>query len=359
MTKPMRPPLTLPLKAKLGIGAAALGLLALLAAWLVVGGMGQMSRHMQAVLQAESRIDRYSVLSTQIGRYLVVATEAIQTGLDESDRAARLEKLALDVTATFAQLHDDTEKAVAAAGSLGLNEQSRRATISLSIARMQAQFNATHRVLQAPAQSRERLQGYIDSFAIGFDPNLNAAISEELRGRAKIRDQIDELQQRLTRWGYGVGALAIGLAVVSYLGVIRPQFRRLTQLQVASRQIGAQNFAVSLPETPRDEIGLLFAETNQMARALALRKSEVTSEWARLNETIAQRTEDLRQANAALTQQDQNRRRFFADISHELRTPLTVIMMEAQIGQAVPDPDLAAAFTTIRHRAERLNRRVD
>ncbi len=67
--------------------------------------------------------------------------------------------------------------------------------------------------------------------------------------------------------------------------------------------------------------------TNRMAAALAARQAHVQAEWGRLEEEIAQRTAELRAANAQLEAVDARRRRFFADVSHELRTPLTVILM--------------------------------
>jgi len=95
-----------------------------------------------------------------------------------------------------------------------------------------------------------------------------------------------------------------------------------------------------------------------MATALAARRDAVRGEWARLNDTIAERTEALRSANARLEEIDAARRRFFADISHELRTPLTVILMEAQIGRQ-GGAGATEAFATIEARAARLNRRID
>ncbi|WP_108259247.1 hypothetical protein [Mangrovicoccus ximenensis] len=82
---------------RLGLTAAALGTAAVLSAALLVGGLGEVSARMQALEAAERRIDRYSVLSTEAARYLVVATEAVQTGLGPEDRAVRA--CALDRTA--------------------------------------------------------------------------------------------------------------------------------------------------------------------------------------------------------------------------------------------------------------------
>lgn len=342
----------------MGIGAGLLGLVALIGAAVTVIAMNRVADRLDAALAAEHRIDRYAVLSTQVASLIVVASEALQSELSPENRAGRLSNLSNGIENTFKQLRKDHALAVVDADRLGLNEQSRRATQSLGIARMEALFESTRNALQSDVTDRERLQGHIDSFAIGFDPLLNSAVTSELRARNEVLAGITVLRQRLIYMALGVSAATVVLLAVFYLGLVRPQFRRLNQLQQAARQIGQDDFDITLPEDRRDEIGQLFVETNRMAETLTARRTNVESEWARLNETIAARTEELRMANDALARTDENRRRFFADISHELRTPLTVILMEAQIGRKAM-PAAEAAFETIESRALRLNRRID
>ncbi|WP_146588764.1 sensor histidine kinase [Puniceibacterium confluentis] len=348
----------LSLRARLGLGALLLGLAALATTALIVLGMEQVSARIDAALAAEKRIERYSVLSTQVSTLIVVAAEAIQSGLPAEERAARLDSVTASVTRTFVRLRQDLEEAVEEARALGLDEQSRRATQSIGIARMEALFQSTRNAFLSSAANRERLQGYIDTFAISFDPLLNGVITDEVRARDAILSGIADLRRRLTRIAFGIAAVTLMMMTGYYLGLVRPQFDRLNLLRSAARQIGQEDFAVALPDHQPDEIGLLFTETNRMAVALARRKAKVDHEWARLNATIAERTEALRAANAELSRTDENRRRFFADISHELRTPLTVILMEAQLGLKGA-PDAASAFETIHNRALRLNRRID
>lgn len=348
----------LSLKARLGIGAGLLGLVALIAATVAVVGMNRVAERLDAALAAEHRIDRYAVLSTQAASFIVVASEALQSGLSPENRAGRLSNLSDNIESTFKRLRSDHAQAVVDADWMGLNEQSRRATQSLGIARMEALFASTRDVLLSDVTDREQLQGHIDTFAISFDPLLNSVITGELRVRNEVLAGITVLRQRLIYVAMGVSLATVLLLALFYLGLVRPQFRRLDQLQVAARQIGQGDFDIILPEDRRDEIGQLFTETNRMAGALAARRSEVEDEWARLNDTIAARTEELRAANDALARTDENRRRFFADISHELRTPLTVILMEAQIGRNAA-PAAKSAFATIESRALRLNRRID
>ncbi|MHA6346004.1 sensor histidine kinase [Roseivivax sp. CAU 1761] len=348
----------LSLKFRLGFGAALLAAAALLnAAILGIGGEGIAAR-LDASLAAERRIDRYAALSTQVSTVIVVATESIQRGLEPEARMVRLDGLASAVRRTFAGLRRDLEAAVREAGALGFDEQSRRATQSLGIARMEALFATLMTAMADPQADRERLRGHVDIFATGFDPVLNEVVRDEVRMREAILAGIAALRERLTTLALAISALSLLAFALFQFGLVAPQLRRLDRLREAAQRIGQEEFDLRLPEEGRDEIGTLFAETNRMTDALAARRDAVQAEWARLNDTIAARTEALREANARLARTDEDRRRFFADVSHELRTPLTVILMEAQLGRAGAAAP-AEAFATIEARAEGLNRRID
>ncbi len=79
----------LSLRARLGFGALLLGLAALATAALIVFGMERVSARIDAALAAEKRIERYSVLSTQVSTFIVVAAESIQSGLSVDARSGR------------------------------------------------------------------------------------------------------------------------------------------------------------------------------------------------------------------------------------------------------------------------------
>ncbi len=352
------------LRARLVLGAALIGLIAVLASGLTIRGMTLMSDQVAAAVTAEQRIQRFSVLASQIGSLIVVLYEAAQSGLDADERSTRLTGLEESIRRSFAQVRVDLDREVAAAETAGLDEQSRRATRSLGIARMEALFDGTlDRISRvdmgaAPEIRNARMQGQINAFSIGFDPLLNAAITDERRARDAAIAEIATLRAQLTRAALVVVGLAIVLVSGFYLVLVRPQLSRLDGLRAASEEIGRENFAVALPDQRDDEIGRLFQATHAMATALAERKIEVESEWARLNQTIAERTNALRQANDALAKTDDDRRRFFADVSHELRTPLTVILMEAELALKSGAAD-DGPYGVIRNRARRLNQRID
>ncbi|MGR3379349.1 sensor histidine kinase [Salipiger abyssi] len=345
----------LSLKARLGLGAGLLGLATLLTVAMLVIGMARVSQRLDTALAAETRLEQYSALSTQVSTFIVVAAEAIQRGLPPETRAERIDGIAATLDRSFVMLRAGLDAEVAEAQ--GLDEQSRRATQSLGLARMQALFRSTRDGLVSETEDRDRLRAYLDTFASGFEPLLAGAVNEEKRLRAGILAGIEDLRRSLTLAAIAIGLAALALCAGVYFGLIRPQFRRLDALRDAARRIGREEFDIALPAGPRDEIGALSAETARMAQALAARAEAVARDRAQLGEIIRQRTEALSAANARLERTDEDRRRFFADISHELRTPLTVILMEAQLGRQGDDP--APAFATIEARAQRLNRRID
>lgn len=346
------------LKLRLGIGAALLGAVTLLTAVILLVGMGRVADRLDAALASDMRMARYGLLSTQVATFLVIATEAVQTGLPTDTRRDRILSVMDQIQTTFGHLQADVQVAVLQARDLGIDEQSRYGTQSLGLARMEAQMQRARLGLLQDTDDRTRLRAHLDIFSTGFDGLLNQAVNAERLFRSEILAGIEQLRQRLTWIALVVAGLTVVMVPGFYLALIRPLFQRLDGLRAAALQIGQEDFAVALPTNNSDEIGQLYFETNRMAAALAARQAKVQAEWARLSETIAQRTKDLRAANTLLEEVDDNRRRFFADISHELRTPLAVILMEAEIG-CMGSPDPEASFVTIQARATRLNRRID
>lgn len=348
----------LSLKFRLAAGAALLGVGTILTALVLFFGLNEVASRLDAALASETRMARYSSLSTQAATFIVITTEAVQRGQSDTVRLERITPVADQLRNTFLLLNDGVEDAVFAARDLGLDAQSRYGTQSLGLARMEALLNATLTGLSDSTAEDLTLRAHIDRFASGLDPLLSQAVNTELLFRNAIMDGISDLRRQLTQIALLIVAGTLLAVAAFYYGLIHPQFNRLDRLRRAAHQIGQGDFDIRLPVSRGDEIGQLSVETNHMAAALLARQTDVQKEWSRLNEKIAERTEALRAANDALAATDEKRRRFFADISHELRTPLTVILMEAQIGKTGgPDPE--AAFATIESRAARLNRRID
>lgn len=350
---------SLSLKTRLGLGAATLGLATVLAAAILWIAMDEVSDRLDKALASETRMDSYATLSNQAASYLVIATETLQTNLPADQRSDRLAPIEERLRRSFTRMQEDVSRAVEDARALGLDEQSRFGTQSLGLARMEALLESTSRALSRDVGDARMLRPHLDAFSTGFDPLLSQAVNNELLFRNSVLSDIETLHERLRLTAIGMAVLAVLAVALYYLLLIRPQFSRLDRLRVAARKIGEEDFEIALPGQDTDEIGQIYGETNRMVAALSARQRDVQDEWARLNETIAERTEALRTANATLAEIDENRRRFFADISHELRTPLTVILMEAQIGAQDGGDGVKNAFSTIETRASRLTRKID
>lgn len=346
------------LRTRLAAGAAILGAGTVLTAAILWYGMEEVQDRLGKAVAADNRMAAYATLSSQTANFLVVATEAVQRELPPDVRRDRLRPVEDQMHRTFAALQEDVRLAVIDAERLGIDEQSRYATQSLGIARMSALLENAGRTLGSDETETASLRAAIDIFSSSFDPLLSQAVNTELLFRNAILAGIDDLRRNLRFAAFGIAGLTLLAVANFYLFLVRPLFARLDRLADAARRIGKEDFGVALPSDASDEVGDLYRETNRMAAALTARRDEVQAEWARLNETIAERTEALRSANATLSEIDANRRRFFADVSHELRTPLTVILMEAEIG-ATGTGDARAAFGTIAGRAARLTRRIE
>ena len=357
---PDRAPILASLRLRLLIGAGVIALVAVFAAALAAFGVAEAARMIERSATAQQRIDLLSALSARVSDYAVVAVETGGPDVPETARTARLGSASARVDDAFAQIDRSLEEAVAEVAPDGEVEQMRRATQSLGIARMKAQFGALRGNIEG-AGGTAGLRAYLDGFATQFSPLLNAAVNEERRNRDGAHRAVAELRERMI-WRAGTAAVIAAILVgFYYLFMVRPLLRQLGQVREAAAGIGAGAFDIRLPETGRSELGLLIGEVNSTAAALEARQQAVDADRAQLNQIIAERTARLEEANEQLSQIDTERRRFFADIGHELRTPLTVILAESELGlgEDVEADAAAESLSVIHARAKRLNRRID
>ena len=344
------------LRIRLIAGASAIALLAVFAALLVAYGASQTAKRIEQSTAAQQRMDLLSVLSARIGDYAVVAVESASAHAPAELRAARLGSRAELVADAFARI--DAALAGSVAETDDETERTRRATKSLGLARMKAQFAALRRATES---GERNMRPVLDTFATQFSPLLNEAISDERRDRDGAALGIKRLHERLSWMTLAAGLVAAALALVYYALLIRPLIAQLDQVSQAAETIGEGVFDVALPAPRQDEIGRLFEAINRMAGRLQRRRDAVDADRASLNETIALRTSELSEANERLSRIDAERRRFFADVGHELRTPLTVILAESELGlkEGVEASEALSALKVVRVRAARLNRRID
>ncbi len=354
---------TFSIRTRMLVGSGLMAVLALLAAASMIYAASETARRLDQVTAAQQRMELFSALSARVSDYAVVAIDAANaTSITWDARNARLYSRREIVDESFGRI----EQALAEHVGKATDEQevNRRATFSISVARMRAQFRVLARAMEDadPSAGVEPLRARLDGFATQFSPLLDAAINDERRERITALAAIETLRSRLMILALGVGILAI-LAFLLFQGtLIAPLLRRIRTTTEAASLTGGGRLNTRLAIDRRDELGLLFANVNRMAARLDRRRAGVDADRARLEEIVEERTMALREANDTLAIIDENRRRFFSDVSHELRTPLTVILGEAEVGQrasGLTDADYKASLDVIHARARRLNRRVE
>lgn len=127
--------------------------------------------------------------------------------------------------------------------------------------------------------------------------------------------------------------LALGISVTAVIFVLL-MFRlgpALQHLEVGARAFGAGRLDHRVHVGGRDELTQLSSAFNAMARELGEKQSALEDSRAGLGRAVAERTAELKEANAALSAEDERRRLFLAEASHELRIPVTIIRGEAEV----------------------------
>lgn len=222
------------------------------------------------------------------------------------------------------------------------------------------------RLLSPQIQARQAWDALAEVFeqAQGRDLRLLIAQSIEREKTAMTRERAaaDASLARMQALWAGM-ALALALAALAATAYFARALRRpLDALAAGAQALGQGRLQHRIELSGRDEFGAVAASMNAMAQALEQHQLREARQRQLLEETVRQRTEDLRQANDTLQQTDVRRRQLLADISHELRTPTTAIRGEAEItlrGADRPASDYREALQRIVATSRQLGAVID
>jgi len=195
---------------------------------------------------------------------------------------------------------------------------------------------------------------------------LTSALQREIRaGGTDAASRTADAHELIT---LAVGASVVGfLLAVGLSSTIHILLRKRLRPGLVGLERGAQSFAqgkldyrIELPGS--DELARLATAFNLMAQALAEKQKTLREAQIELEQKVADRTRQLRLANAKLSMADERRRAFLADVSHELRTPLTIIRGETEVALRTAENtnfDASDVFGRILQQTRDLTRMVD
>ena len=325
------------LRIRLWLAAAVLATLAVTASGIAVFGLSRTQHLATEAMAAQQRIEAYGAYSARVNDWMLgwlmqgdrmPDGTGVDAALDQLDRLIRD-----DISAASRQ-----------------DEETRRAGQSATTAKLRGLFGQLQKTLSTSPPGTSQGDAAIAFYAAQAPSAVRQQIEQEVRRRETAIMAMQNLHRPLSAAAITVAVFAPLVLIALYFLALRPLFVRLSRATLAAEAMASGD--VRPGAWGHDELGLLFARLRQMAARIERRRE-------RLEQTVAERTLSLSQANDRLAHIDADRRRFFADVGHELRSPLTVIMGEAELGMRTDDAELRASFQTILTRAERLFRRIE
>ncbi len=280
----------------------------------------------------------------------MVALAGASGGLSEGQAEARIRA---DITRVREGISQQVAAVAAQEPVDGALELAKLRQVEASIEALVGEYDQVSRLLSGGHRDEaiQRIIAAVDKqgegggLARNFRSAIQAAIDQEeqavraadARARATLTGSA-----RATRIAAAAGLL---FAAISIAVLLRRLRRPLRQLSDAASAVALGDIDSRVAVVGDDE----FARVGHLINGML---DELQAARGTLEATVADRTAELSQANAALRATDAVRRRFLADISHELRTPLTIIRGEAEVAlrAAAPAELSASAVRATLHR---------
>jgi signal transduction histidine kinase len=129
-----------------------------------------------------------------------------------------------------------------------------------------------------------------------------------------------------------------------------------TPMAIVSMVVGGGAMAMGYQIAGVLGVAVFFLPLVLTFYAFRLYVSQTKAQMARLEEIVAERTQDLEKANEELKRLDQVKTGFYSMINHEMRTPLTAIIgyIDLLLAHDSSTPDEKHMLSTIRNNSHRL-----
>lgn len=194
---------------------------------------------------------------------------------------------------------------------------------------------------------------------------LNRIVREVARDElGEVRSAVSDMSSLRKEIANAFGASILAAALLGLSGSLvtyRYLMRPISALMASSSALASGHTHVSVVPSGPGEIAGLANSFNDMAEKIGHQRAALAKANDELEAAVAERTRELEDKAARLTEIDRTRRLFFAKVGHELKTPLTAVLGEADVALAasdVPASDLREALRHIAANGQFLNRRI-
>jgi signal transduction histidine kinase/ActR/RegA family two-component response regulator len=182
----------------------------------------------------------------------------------------------------------------------------------------------------------------------------------QIVGRVLVRSDLHQLEARVWRTlSITVVVFAVSMALAIGLGhrLQRPISHPIQMLSGAARRVtSTQDYSLRIPDHSRvEEVEVLVGTFNDMLAQIQARDLELQSHRDHLEEQVAVRTTQLREAKDRAEDASRAKSDFLANMSHEIRTPMNGVlgMVELALDGQMPETQ-REQLQTIRTSAESL-----